>query len=97
MGKLTPRVGLKPMFCLDNQPTHTYLYTDLYYREISALSYNIVVGVMKMGNIAPRMRIQPTSLTFQASVLAILPPRLPDGTTQLMPTCLCGNLPKRSM
>ena len=36
--------------------------------------------VMKMGNIAPRVGIKLTSLVFQASVLIITPPRLPDDT-----------------
>ena len=38
-----------------------------------------VVGVTKMGNIVPRVRIEP--LTFQVSVLIITPPRLPDVIT----------------
>ena len=36
-----------------------------------------VVGVMKMGNIVPRARIEHTSLAFRASVLTITPHRLP--------------------
>ena len=45
-----------------------------------------IVGVMKMGNIVPRYGIEPTSLSFQASVqplhhvgslMSLLYPRLP--------------------
>ena len=35
------------------------------------------LGVMKMGYILPRVGIEPTSLTLQASVLTITPHRLP--------------------
>ena len=37
----------------------------------------IVVGVMKMGNILPRVGIGPTSQAFKPSTLTITPPRLP--------------------
>ena len=47
-----------------------------------------VMGVMKMGNIAPRVEIKVASLAFQASVLAITSPRLPDVTTLPTPICL---------
>ena len=40
-----------------------------------------VMGVMKMGNIAPRTGIEPTPFAFWASVLTITPPRLPNITT----------------
>ena len=50
--------------------------------------HEYVVGVMKMGNIAPRAGIEPTSLAFQARLLTIIPPRLPDVTTLPMPTCV---------
>ena len=53
-----------------------------------------VMGVMKMGNIVPRSGIRLTSLAFQASVLTITPPRLPDVPTMLTTTyvapCLRG-------
>ena len=35
-----------------------------------------VVGEMKMGNISPRVGIEPTSLAFEVRVLTITPPRL---------------------
>ena len=47
---------------------------------------------MKIGNIAPRVGIEPTSLTFWASMLTITPPRFPDAT---MATRLCSSLPER--
>ena len=56
-----------------------------------------VVGVMKMGNIAPRAGIKPTSLAFWPSVLTTMPPRLPDVTTLPMLTWLCGIFPDRSV
>ena len=40
-----------------------------------------VVGVMKIGKITPRARIELTSLVIWISVLTITPPRLPDVTT----------------
>ena len=46
------------------------------------------VGVMKVGNIAPR-------LTFQASVLTITTAGLPDITTLPTHTFLYGSLPER--
>ena len=52
-------------------------------------------GVMKMGNIAPRVGIEPTSLAF--SVLAITPPRLPDVTALPTPTSIRGSLPETSV
>ena len=36
------------------------------------------MGVMKMGNIAHRAGIEPTSFVFQVSVLTIKPHMLPD-------------------
>ena len=51
--------------------------------------YGIVAGVMKMGNIAYRVKIESTSLAFQVIVLTITPPRLPDVTTLSTPTSLC--------
>ena len=51
-------------------------------------SYNythIVVGVMKMGNNAPRGGIEPTSLALWSSVLTIKPFMLPDDTILPMP------------
>ena len=47
---------------------------SLYRIMVTATS---VVGVMKVGNIVPRARIEPTSLALQASVLSITPHRLP--------------------
>ena len=47
-----------------------------------------VVGVMKMGNIVPRVRIEPTCLAFWASVLTIIPPMLPVVTLLPKPTCI---------
>ena len=36
-----------------------------------------VMGVMKMGNVVPRAGIEPTSIALRASVLTIIPCRLP--------------------
>ena len=47
---------------------------------------------MKTGNIALRVGIESTSPAFQANVLTITPPRLPDVSILPMPTCLCGSL-----
>ena len=49
---------------------------------------------MKMGNIAPTVGIESTSLVRQDNVLSITPPRLPDVIILSTPTCLCGSLPK---
>ena len=51
--------------------------------------------VMKTGDVAPRVEIKFTSLAFQASVLTITPPRFPDATTILLPTCLYGPVLER--
>ena len=55
-----------------------------------------VVEWMKMGNIAPKSRIKPTSLAFLAIVLTITLPRLPDLTTLPTTTCLLSTLMVRS-
>ena len=57
---------------------------------------HLVVGVMKMGNTAPRVGIGPTFLAFQTRVLTITPPRLP---VTILPTStwLCGSLPEMSV
>ena len=52
---------------------------------------------MKMRNIVPRVGIEPTSLAFQANLLTISPPRIPDVTTLPVATCLCSCLPERSV
>ena len=52
---------------------------------------------MKIGNTAPRVGIEPTSLAFWASVLTITPRRLPDITTIPAPPCLCSSVPQRSV
>ena len=51
-----------------------------------------IMGMIKMGDVAPRVGIEPTSLAFQASVITIPPVRLPDVTTLSTPTSLCGSL-----
>ena len=88
--------------------SHTYMYVCVYvctqgsfndhrahslYRIL--VKATMVVGVIKMGNIVSRVAIEPISLAFQASVLTIIPHRLPDVTTIPMPTlhvapCLTG-------
>ena len=50
-----------------------YPYNLLY----GLLGHANSVGVIKMGNIAPRAGIGTTSLAFRPSVLTIRPPRLP--------------------
>ena len=52
---------------------------------------------MEMGDIVPRMGIEPTSLSFRASVLINTPSRLPDVTSVPMPTGLCSFFPERSV
>ena len=57
------------------------------------------MGVMKIGNIAPRAGIELTSLAFWASVLTITSPWF-HGVTILpipIPTCLYSSLPERSV
>ena len=56
-----------------------------------------VMGVMEMANIVPRMGIKLTSLVFRARAVTNTPPRLPDVTILLTPTCLSGSLPERSV
>ena len=56
-----------------------------------------LIGVIKMGNTAPRVRLEPTYLVIGTSVLTITPPRLRDVTTLPAPTCLCSSLPERSV
>ena len=53
------------------------------------------VRLMKVGNIARTMGIEPTSLAFWLSVLTIIQRRLSDITTLPMPTGLCASLPER--
>ena len=48
------------------------------------------MGVVKMGNIVPRVGIEPTTFSFWASILTITPRRLPDITILPMPTYLCA-------
>ena len=57
----------------------------------------IILGVMKMGNIAPRVGIKAASLAFWASMLTIKPARLPGVMTLSVSTCLCGFLPEISV
>ena len=59
-----------------------YTYTGLVQDPGHSTS---VVVVMKMGNIAPRARIESTSLAFWVSVLTITS-RLPDVSILPMPT-----------
>ena len=42
------------------------------------------VGVMNMGKVVPKMGIELTSPVFQASVLTITPPRVPEAATLSM-------------
>ena len=56
-----------------------------------------VVGVMKMGNNVPRAGLEPTSLTFWASVRPLHHIGFPDVTNVPMPTCLKSCLPQRSV
>ena len=57
----------------------------------------VVVGMMEMGNKAPRVGIGHASLVFQTSVLTIILPRLPDVITIPTPTCPCSSLPETSV
>ena len=50
----------------------------------------------EMGNNVPRVGDDTTSLAFQASVLNITPPRLPDVTILPTPTCPYGSVPDKS-
>ena len=59
----------------NNHTTHSF------YRIL--VTETSAVKVMEMGNIAPRVGIEPISLAFQASVLSIPPSRLPDVITDL--------------
>ena len=60
------------------------------------LPINIVIGVMKIGNIAPIVGIERTPFAFHCSVLTVTPPRLSDVPILSTPTCLCSSLPDRS-
>ena len=53
------------------------------------------MAVMKMGNIVPRVGIEPTSFAFRDSVLTITPSRVPDVNIRPTPTCLCDFLRKK--
>ena len=57
----------------------------------------IVMGVVKMGNILPRVRLERTSRAFWASVLPLQHVGFPDVTTMPMPTCLWSSLHQRSV
>ena len=46
------------------------------------------VGVMKMGNIVPRVGIEPTPLAFPDRCATVTPCRLPDITIIPLPSCL---------
>ena len=50
--------------------------------------YIYVMGVMKMGNIVPRVGLEPISLAFRTSVLPLHNVGFPDVITIPMPTCL---------
>ena len=52
---------------------------------------------MKMGIIVPRAGLEPTSLPFWASVLALHHVGFPDVINIPMPTSLCSSLPQRSV
>ena len=54
-----------------------------------------VVGVMKMGNIVPRVGLKHISLAFRASVLPLHHIGFPDVTFIPTPTCLYKSLPQR--
>ena len=57
---------------------------------------DVVMDMMKHGNITPRVALEPKiSFILGQCVLIITPPRLPDVTTLPMPTCLGGSLPGR--
>ena len=58
--------------------------------------YACVVGMMKMGNTVPRAGLEPTSLTFRASVLPLHHVGFPDVITIPTPTCLYSSLPQTS-
>ena len=73
---------------------NNHIVHSLYRIQVTATS---VMGLMKMGNIAPRAGIEPTSLAFQVNGVTITPPRLPDVTTLPSPIYLCGSLPERSV
>ena len=51
-----------------------------------------VMDVMKMGNSMPRVGTKLTPLAFQASMLSITPPRVPDVTAFPLPICLFRSL-----
>ena len=48
----------------------------------------IVAGVMKMGNIVPRVGIEPTTLATWANMITITQPRLPAVPMLPTPTCI---------
>ena len=60
---------------------HIYIYMYILHIALHGHGHGnqcCVVGVMKMGNIVPRVGIEHTSLVLWASVLTLTPPRFPD-------------------
>ena len=90
----------RPLVCCPDPAAGAHHYSTLC-GSVSQLSFSpgnanvtSVVSVVKMGNIAPSVGIEPKSLTFQASSLTITPLKLAGVTT--LPThtaipvpCLC--------
>ena len=72
-------------------------FQDVILQQATYIVYIYVVRVTKMGNIASRVVIGPTTLAFWASVLTITTPRLLDVTIVPTPICLCIFLPERSV
>ena len=101
-GERTGNIELHLLFYLQ-QPTilHYLFYILKTGSNIVKVIWSVRVAKgdenMKMGNIALRVGIEPTSLAFPSSVPTIYSPRLPYGITLHVSTSLCGSLPKRSV
>ena len=66
--------------------------------DIAFIGLNMcVMGVMKIGNIVPRVGIEPTSLAFGPVCYPLHHVDFPNVTTIPTPTCLCISLPQRSV
>ena len=72
----------------------SYIKLNLFGRACLSRTYDNVKGAIKIGNIAPRVGIEPTYITVRDRVLTI---SFPDVTTLPTYTSICGPLCDSSM
>ena len=70
---------------------YIYIHTHTYIRTCRG------VRILRMGNIARRVGIEPIPLAFWTSMLTITPHRLPNVITLPTPACICDSLPERQV